>query len=105
MLKIYLDSDFVCHLTDDGTRREYYTGFFAEDTPEKFIEGYRIVPADSTWTRKDGVVFHGEMVSPAVDYSGLERVKEQHEIDDEKHTQELGALIDEIYAEDLDIIG
>lgn len=105
MFKVYLDSDFICHLKNDGTMREYYTIFFNEDTPEKFIENYRIIPDGENWTRKDGVIFSGEMVLPAINCDSLELIKEQHDIDDEKNIQELGALIDEIYNEDLEIIG
>lgn len=89
---VYLDSDFICHLTNDGTRRKYYTNFFTEDTPEKFIEGYRIVPADSTWIRKDGVVFHGEMITTVVDYSSLMCIKEQYNIDLKAKFKDLNIL-------------
>ena len=105
MLKIYLDSDYICHSSNIGNLREYITDFFDENTPEKFIDGYRIVPDGEIWIREDGVTFQGEMVAPAINYEGLKKVQEQYQIDDEKHTQELGELINEIYAEDLEFIG
>lgn len=67
-MKIYLDSDFCCHLTDDGTMKEADTDFF-DGKCAAFIEGYRFVPVGESWTRGDGVVFHGEMIAPAKDYN------------------------------------
>ena len=60
---IYLDSDFRCHLTDDGTMRPMETDFF-DGKCKTYIEGFRFVPAGETWTREDGEMFRGEMVSP-----------------------------------------
>ena len=70
-MKIYLDSDFRCHLSDDGTMTAVETDFFDGKCAE-FIEGYRFVPSGSVWTRPDGVVFPGEMVTPWKDYRELE---------------------------------
>ena len=67
---IYLDNDFKCHLANDGTMRAVETSVF--DGKEKaYIEGYRFVPDGETWTRPDGVKFHGEMASPAMDYGQI----------------------------------
>lgn len=67
-MTIYLDSDFRCHLTDDGTMKAVETDVF--DGREKaYIEGYRYVPEGETWTRADGVQFRGLMVAPAKDYN------------------------------------
>lgn len=69
-MTIYLDSDFRCHLTDDGTMRAVETDVF--DGREKaYIEGYRYVPEGQTWTRSDGVQFNGLMVAPAKDYNRI----------------------------------
>jgi len=75
MLKLYLDSNYMCHLTNSGTYRTYYTDFFDENTPEEYIEGFRLVPPNEVWTRSDGVKFNGLMVTCAVNSDGLERVK------------------------------
>lgn len=62
-MTIYIDSDYKCHITTaDGltaVETDYFNGKCAA-----YIEGYRVVPAGQTWTRPDGVVFQGEMVSP-----------------------------------------
>ena len=75
---IYLDSDFICHLTNDGTMREYETDFF-DGKCDEFIEGYRIVPDGETWVREDSKVFIGEMISPAVDYNELAMAQAEYE--------------------------
>lgn len=103
-MTIYLDSDFRCHLTDDGTRRPTETSFF-DGKCASYIEGFRFVPAGETWTRPDGAVFAGEMITAAEDSRALVRAQEQFELDEAAHAEELGALIEEIYFEDLEVIG
>ena len=79
-MKIYLDSDFRCHLDNDGTRTAVETDAF-DGKCKTFIEGYRFVPSGETWIRSDGVQFAGEMISPAVDYEGLAKAQQQYEED------------------------
>ena len=60
---IYIDNDYKCHISPgDGLTAIETDAFDGKCT--RFIEGYRFVPADKTWTREDGQVFHGEMVAP-----------------------------------------
>lgn len=69
-MKIYLDSEYICHLTDDGMMQSVETDAF--DGKEKaYIEGYRYVPDGETWIRADGVQFHGLMIAPAKDYNRI----------------------------------
>ena len=69
-MTIYLDSDYKCHVTDNGSMRAYETDVF-EGKCTTYIEGYRLVPEDAEWTRSDGVVFRGLMIAPWKDYSIL----------------------------------
>lgn len=78
MKTIYLDSDFKCHVTDDGTMTAVETDVF-DDKCTAFIEGYRYVPPGESWTRSDGTVFHGEMIAPWKDYSLLAAAQAQYE--------------------------
>ena len=67
---VYLDFDYCCHLTNDGTMTAVETDFF--DGKEKaYIEGYRYVPEGQMWTRSDGVKFKGIMVAPAKKYDRI----------------------------------
>lgn len=75
---IYIDSDFKCHTVNDGTMTAVETDFF-DGKCDAFIAGYRFVPAGETWTRSDGEVFTGEMVSPWKDYDILAAYQEQYE--------------------------
>ena len=79
-MKIYIDNDFICHSSNDGTMREF-------DVPDfngkcaAYIEGTRYVPPGETWTRSDGEVFTGEMISPAIDNRIREAYQRQYEAD------------------------
>lgn len=77
-MKIYIDLDFKCHASNDGTMREVQTDFF-DGKCREFIEGYRFVPAGESWTREDGEVFHGEMVSPWKNYEDLDAAQREYE--------------------------
>lgn len=75
---IYIDNDFKCHLTNDGTMTPVETDAF-DGKCQRYIEGFRFVPAGETWTRKDGVAFQGQMISPHTDYAILVAYQEQYE--------------------------
>ena len=75
MRKIYLDSEFKCHVTNvDGTLREIETNIF-DGKCDEYIEGSRLVPFNETWVREDGEEFEGEMMSLWKDSSYLEEVQ------------------------------
>lgn len=78
MRTIYIDSDFKCHVSNDGTMAEVQTGFF-DGKCDAFIEGYRFVPDGEIWTRSDGEVFHGEMIAPWKDFSELDAAQREYE--------------------------
>ena len=99
---IYLDNDNICHMTDDGTMRRIETDAFDGKCAE-FIEGHRLIPYGETWTRADGEVFHGEMQIPVKPYADL--LNAQNEYMEQQHLQEMAELIEEIYNEDLEVIG
>ena len=70
-MTVYIDSDFKCHTEPAEDRTAVETEAF-DGRCKAFIEGYRFVPAGQSWTRDDGVVFEGEMISPWVDSQTLE---------------------------------
>lgn len=78
MKTIYLDSEFRCHLEDDGTRQAVETDYF-DGKCDTYIAGYRFVPSGSTWTREDGEVFTGEMVAPVEDWEALDDAQREYE--------------------------
>lgn len=95
MRTIYIDSEYKCHTSNNGTMAAVETDFFDGKCVE-FIEGFRFVPSCESWTRSDGVVFHGEMIAPWKNYSELDNAQREHE---RQLIAEYEALINELYAE------
>ena len=79
-MKIYIDNDYKCHTSNDGTMRDF-------DVPDldgkcaAYIEGTRYVPLSETWIRTDGKIFEGEMISPCIDSRIREAYQAQYESD------------------------
>ena len=69
-MKVYIDSEFKCHVGSGEGLTEVEVSFF-DNKCDEFVEGYRFVPSGSTWIREDGVEFAGEMISPWKDYEEL----------------------------------
>lgn len=78
-MKVYLDSDYKCHVSNDGTMPEFDVPFF-DGKCDTFVEGYRYIPADETWEREDGEVFRGEMIAPWKPYAELEKAQLEYEL-------------------------
>lgn len=77
-MTVYLDKDFKCHVTDDGTMTAYETNFF-DSKCTQFIEGYRLVPRGEAWVREDGKAFEGLMIAPWMDVKALDEAQRQYE--------------------------
>ena len=90
-MTIYIDSDFRCHITDTGGLTPVETTAF-DGKCHRYIEGCRFVPAGQSWMREDGVVFAGEMVSPAEDSRILEAAQEAYEEAQKENADALAAL-------------
>ena len=87
MKTIYIDADYICHVSDTGDLTAVETDFF-DGKCDAFVEGYRLVPEGSAWTRSDGKVFRGLMIAPWKDYRILQAYQEQYEamsLDAETH--------------------
>ena len=77
-MTIYIDSDYKCHVSDDGTMREFDVPFF-DGKCETFIEGYRYVPEGEKWVKPNGVFFKGEMIAPWKPYDQLYKAQLEYE--------------------------
>ena len=75
---IYLDSEFKCH-TQDGEGLTAVETCLFDGKCKTYIEGMRYVPEGASWTRNDGVVFHGPMLSPWKDSALLEAAQGAYE--------------------------
>ncbi|MBR5873287.1 MAG: hypothetical protein IKY90_00960 [Oscillospiraceae bacterium] len=79
MKTIYLNANFECSVSKKAdTVQSIETDYF-DGKCNAFIEGYRFIPAGQQWTRKDGVVFEGEMIAPFKDSTQLEMVQSLYE--------------------------
>lgn len=95
-MKVYIDYDYKCHLTNDGTMQEVESEFF-DNRCKEFIEGYRFVPEGQTWTRADGAKFIGEMITPWRRYDILETAQQAVNTIQEKDDEQFNILLDSLY--------
>ena len=93
MKTIYLDTDFCCHVTNDGTMTAVETDAF-DGYCDEYIEGYRLVPAGSTWIREDGEAFEGEMIAPWKPWDELDMAQREYEKQTIQELQETVAELD-----------
>lgn len=110
-MKIYIDSDFKCHVSKADGLTEIETEFF-DGFCDEYIEGYRFVPADSTWIRDDGIAFSGEMVVPWKSWKGLDAIQRRYEkaqyVEVTNQNEELlntiADMVEEVYQSDLEVM-
>lgn len=97
-MRVFLDSAFKCHVSNDGTMTAVEVDFF-DGKCEAFIEGYRYIPSGESWTRSDGVTFQGEMVAPWKPYAELDNAQREYEkaliLDMQNALNKLGVTLDE----------
>lgn len=92
MRTIYIDADYKCHVTNDDTMTAVETREF-DGKCDAYIEGYRFVPSGESWTRSDGSVFHGEMISPWKDFDELDNAQRVYEREQLADLEEFARII------------
>lgn len=108
-MKIYIDGEFKCHVSPGDGLTAAETDFFDGKAPG-VIEGYRFVPEGQNWTRSDGVVFAGEMVSPWKPWEeldGIQRAYEREQLRDvtaqnDELLSTIAEMVEEVYQSDLE---
>lgn len=90
-MTIYIDNDYKCYTTPADDRVSIETDAF-NGKCKQYIEGFRFVPAGCTWTRKDGQVFHGEMIAPWKSYEILAELQALYEEEQAKQADMAAAL-------------
>ena len=73
-MTVYIDNNYKCHTSNDGTMRSFDVPFFDNKCIE-FIEGYQYIPDGEVWIRDDDVEFKGEMIAPFTEYTKLEKAQ------------------------------
>ena len=109
-MKIYIDQDYKCHISDDGTMPSVETDFFVGKCAA-YVEGYRFVPAGEQWTRSDGVFFTGEMIAPWKPWEELDAAQRDYErtLLEEANAQNaqlletMAAMVEEVYESDITV--
>lgn len=99
-MRIFIDTDFKCHASDDGTMREFDVPFF-DGKCVPFIEGYRYIPDGEAWTREDGTEFSGEMVAPFRDTNLLAEFQALYE-EQQRAQADMAAALNAIYGGNTD---
>ena len=102
-MTIYIDKDYKCHASPGEGLTTVETDAF-NGMCKQVIEGYRFVPDGKTWTREDGEVFSGEMVTPWRPYEILVEFQALYEEEQAKSTEEIAALVEEVYNSDMEVI-
>lgn len=95
-MKIYIDTDYKCHVSPDDGLTAVETDAF-DGKCHAYIEGYRYVPSGQTWTRPDGVEFRGEMISPWKDWQELDDAQREYEREQYQTLTAQLAMLDEEY--------
>lgn len=103
-MTVYIDAEYCCHAEQTESRRPVENAFFDGKCPA-FIAGWRFVPEGESWTDEQGRTFQGQALFPAATYAAPAAAQAQFERDEEAHTAELAALIEEIYHGDREEIG
>ena len=90
-MTIYIDDDYKCH-TSPGDGLTAVETYAFDGKCRQYIEGYRFVPAGQSWTREDGEVFTGEMVTPWRPYEILAELQAVYEEEQAKQADMAAAL-------------
>lgn len=96
---IYRDAEYKCHAEDGEGRTAFDVPFF-DGMCKAAVECYLYVADGEVWTRADGEVFQGEMITPFVDSRILEAYQKQYEAmlpeleDADAALAELGVTVD-----------
>ena len=76
---VYIDSDFKCHITNDGTMTPIEEKFFDYKCKE-FIEGYYLKPHDKIWIRENGeILSEGKIITNFIPYAELNKAQQRYD--------------------------
>lgn len=100
---VYIDGDYKCHTSPGEGLTAVETDAF-DGKCRQYIEGYRFVPSGKSWEREDGEVFTGEMVAPWRNYELLVELQSIYEEEQAKSTEEIAAIVEEVYNSDMEVI-
>lgn len=79
-MTIYIDREYKCHVNPAEGLTPVEAPFF-DGKCAVFVEGHRLVPPGENWTREDGKLFTGKMITPWKNSTELEAAQQQYERD------------------------
>ena len=77
-MKIYIDSEYKCHLESSEGRNGIETTAF-DGKCKAFIEGYRFIPFGKIWQNENGEKYEGETFFPWRNIEILQAAQMQYE--------------------------
>lgn len=77
-MEVYIDSEYKCHVSNDGKRRAFEVPYFDGKCPA-YIEGYRYIPSGEKWVMPNGEFFRGETRVAWKDSQTLEAIQAAYE--------------------------
>ncbi len=110
-MQIFIDADFKCYTAPKERLATVEKAFF-DGKCAAYIEGYRYVPAGQTWTREDGTVFTGEMVSPWKPWAELDAAQRAYERElaaaleaqNAELVDAMASMVEDVYNQDVAVI-
>ena len=123
-MKIYIDSDFKCHVAPAEGLREFETKSFS-NVPDAYVEGYRYVPSGETWVRKEPIYdmnhdvvgeseteFMGEMLAPWKPWEELDKILREYEKAQNRELTaqnaelvvSMASMVEDVYNQDVAVI-
>lgn len=107
-MKIYIDDEFKCHTQAADGLTAVETDFF-DGMCAAYIEGYRFVPAEETWTAADGTSFRGEMITPWKPLTELDAAQRTYEREraaaleaqNDELVEAMAAMVEDVYNADV----
>lgn len=76
---VYIDNNYNCYASNDGTRRGFETTFFEGKCP-KYIEGFKYVPKGERYVDEKGIIYRGEMCIINADHNELEKAQFEYDL-------------------------
>lgn len=77
-MTVYIDEEYKCHSAPADGLITIDTAYF-NGRCAAFVEGYRFIPEDESWTDERGTVYTGETAFPWKPYSELDAAQREYE--------------------------
>ena len=94
-MKIYIDSEYKCHVSNDGTMREFDLSCF-DGKCQGYIEGFMHIPEGEEWISPEEQKFTGQVTFAWKNYDDLAAIQSAVDKAQEKSDEQIMELLDVI---------